>query len=237
MAHRSYPSPDGKSVLVVEMHRDHVCWPCRLVPMDGTSRGRQVGPPDAACTFAAWSPDGKWMYFTSDAGEGLNHIWRERFPDGEPQQTTAGPTEEEGIAIAPDGRSFVTAVALENVSVWIHDARGERQISQEGNATEPKFTPDGKKLCYRIGKKAANFSNLSKCLVKCGSRTWNPDAQPHWLWLSGPRLMTFPQMDGRWCWRRRTVKGSRGYGSLRLNGKSRRSRSPNLEGTTAKIRG
>lgn len=113
MAHRSYPSPDGKSVLVVEMHRDHVWSPCRLVPMDGTSRGRQVGPPDAACTFAPWSPDGKWMYFTSDAGEGLNHIWRERFPDGEPQQITAGPTEEEGIAIAPDGRSFVTAVALE----------------------------------------------------------------------------------------------------------------------------
>ena len=162
MAHRSYPSPDGKSVLVVEMDRDHVWSPCRLVPMDGTSRGRQVGPPDAACTFAAWSPDGKWMYFTSDAGEGLNHIWRERFPDGEPQQITAGPTEEEGIAIAPDGRSLVTAVALENVSVWIHDARGERQISQEGNATEPKFTPDGKKLCYRIVKKAANFFQFFK---------------------------------------------------------------------------
>jgi DNA-binding winged helix-turn-helix (wHTH) protein/Tol biopolymer transport system component len=172
MAHRSYPSPDRKWALLVEMDRDHIWSPCRLVPTDGSSRGRQVGPPGAACTFAAWSPDGRWMYFTSDAG-GLNHIWRQRFPDGQPQQITAGPTEEEGIAMAPDGRSFVTAVALENVSVWLHDARGERQISLEGNATEPKFTPDGKKLCYRIVKKAANFFQF----IKMAGEVWVADLE------------------------------------------------------------
>ncbi|HMF78844.1 MAG TPA: protein kinase [Bryobacteraceae bacterium] len=161
MAHRSYPSPDGKWVLLVEMNRDHVWVPCRLVPMDGTSIGRSVGPPKASCTFGAWSPDGRWMYFSSEAG-GLYHIWRQRFPDGQPQQVTSGPTEEEGLAMAPDGRSFVTAVALENVSVWIHDARGQRQISLEGNAADPKFTPDGKKLCYRIVTKTPNEFQFSR---------------------------------------------------------------------------
>jgi len=172
MAHRSYPSPNGKWALLAEMDRDHIWSPCRLVPMDGSSRGRQVGPPGAACTFAAWSPDGRWMYFTSDAG-GLNHIWRQRFPDGQVQQITDGPTEEEGIAMAPDGRSFVTAVALENVSVWLHDAHGERQISVEGNATEPKFAPDGKKLCYRIVKKAANFFQF----IKMAGEVWVADLE------------------------------------------------------------
>ena len=76
--------------------------------------------PEAGCTFGAWSPDGKWVYLTSKAG-GLYHIWRQRFPDGQPEQLTSGPTEEEGIAMAPDGRSFVTAVALQSSSVWIHD--------------------------------------------------------------------------------------------------------------------
>jgi DNA-binding winged helix-turn-helix (wHTH) protein/Tol biopolymer transport system component len=161
MAHRSYPSPDGKSVLLAEMNLDHIWIPCRLVPMDGTSKGYQVGPPVAACRSAAWSPDGKWMYLTSEAA-GINHIWRQRFPDGRLEQVTSGPTEEEGIAMAPDGRSFVTAVALENVSLWLHDGRGERQISLEGNATEPKFTPDGKKLCYRIVLKAPNFFQFSR---------------------------------------------------------------------------
>jgi serine/threonine protein kinase len=155
MAHRSYLSPDGKWVLLVEMDQDHLWLPCRVVPMDGSSRGRQVGPPGGGCTAGAWSPDGKWIYLTSIAIE-ANHIWRQRFPDGQPEQITSGPTEEEGIAMAPDGRSFVTAVALQNTSLWVHDAKGERGILVEGNAAGPKFTPDGKKLCYRIVKEAPN---------------------------------------------------------------------------------
>jgi DNA-binding winged helix-turn-helix (wHTH) protein/Tol biopolymer transport system component len=161
MAHRSFSSPDSKWVLLVEMNKDHVWTPCRLVPMDGSSVGRQVGPPKSACTSAAWSPDGRWMYFASEAG-GLFHIWRQRFPEGRPQQMTSGPTEEEGIAMAPDGRSFVTAVTLQSVSVWIHDVRGTRQVSLEGNAAEPKFTPDGRKLCYRILLKAPNDFQFSR---------------------------------------------------------------------------
>jgi hypothetical protein len=104
---------------------------------------------------AAWSPDGKWMYFTANPG-GVSHIWRQRFPDGPPEQITSGPTEEEGIAVAPDGHSFVTAVALQSSSLWVHDAKGERQVSVEGNATNPKFTPDGKKLCYLVAREATN---------------------------------------------------------------------------------
>lgn len=72
MAHRSYPSPDGRWVLVAEM--DRAIWlPCRLVPVGGNSVGRQVGPPSGGCTFGAWSPDGKWMYLSSNAG-GVFHI-------------------------------------------------------------------------------------------------------------------------------------------------------------------
>jgi len=149
MAHRSYPSPDGKSALVVEM--DGPWQPCRVVPMDGRSPGRPVGPPGAPCTFAAWSPDGRWMYLSSNAG-GAFHIWRQRFPDGQPEQITSGPTEEEGIAMAADGRSLVTAVGLRQRSVMLHGADGERQVSLEGYAYNVKFTPDGKRLCFRILK-------------------------------------------------------------------------------------
>jgi DNA-binding winged helix-turn-helix (wHTH) protein/Tol biopolymer transport system component len=155
MAHRSYSSPDGRWVLLVEMDEDHDWLPCRLVPGDGSSPGRHVGPLGGGCTDAAWTPNGRWMYFTSDHG-GVPHIWRQRFPNGEPEQITSGPTEEQGIAVAPDGRSFVTAVAVENNSLWVHDGKGEREISLEGNAHNPKFTPDGKKLCYLIAMKAPN---------------------------------------------------------------------------------
>jgi Tol biopolymer transport system component len=58
--------------------------------------------------------------------------------------------------MAPDGRYFVTAVALQNTSLWIHDSRGERQVSFESNAADPRFTPDGKKVLFRIVKEAPN---------------------------------------------------------------------------------
>jgi Tol biopolymer transport system component len=168
MAHRSYPSPDGKWALIVEMDDRGEFLPCRVVPMDGSSTGRQVGPLDAACLFAAWSPDGRWMYLNSASGGSL-HIWRQRFSEREtlapPEQITSGPTEEEGISMAPDGRSFVTAVGLKQSSVWLVQSnserrsptdhgnhggsdRNERQVSLEGQAAFPYFTPDGKKLLY-----------------------------------------------------------------------------------------
>ena len=63
--------------------------PCRLTPFDGSSPGKPVGPAPAQCTDAAWSPDGKWMYFSANTGSGY-HIWRQRFPDGAPEQVTSG---------------------------------------------------------------------------------------------------------------------------------------------------
>lgn len=94
MAHRSYLSPNRKQLLVVEM-RNSEWLPCRLTPFDGASPGRRAGPAPAHCTDAAWSPDGKWMYFSADAGNGY-HIWRQRFSDGVPEQITTGITAEEG---------------------------------------------------------------------------------------------------------------------------------------------
>jgi hypothetical protein len=80
-------------------------------------------------------------------------LWRQRFPNGSPEQITFGPTEEEGIAVAPDGRSLVTSAGIRQGSVWLHDVNGNRQISSEGFAASPGlarsvFSPDGKKLFY-----------------------------------------------------------------------------------------
>jgi len=147
MAHRSYLSPDGRNVLVVEMDNDG--WlPCRIVPFDGSSPGKQVGPPKGGCTYAGWSPDGDWMYLNSDAGGTGFHIWRQRIKGGDAEQVTFGPTEQEGIAMMPDGRSLVSSVGLVQNSIWLHSPDGERQITSEESASWPAFSRDGTKLYY-----------------------------------------------------------------------------------------
>jgi len=148
MVHRSALSPDGEWVLLVEM--DSEWWKrCRVVPFDGRSAGRQVGP-QGSCTWAQWSPDGKWMYFTVDTWTAGSHVWRQRFPDGEPQQLTpSGASEEEGLAIMPDGKSFITTAGTQQSAIWLHDDKtGEKQITSEGYSFFPTLSPDGKRVYY-----------------------------------------------------------------------------------------
>ena len=169
MAHYSHVSPDGQSVLIVEMDRTATWLPCRLVPMDGHGAGNPVGPPDR-CISAAWSPDGKWMYFVAEAGitgygeygwAGLSgsHLWRQASGGGTPQQITFGPTEEEGIAMAPDGRSLITAVGLRESAIWVHDASGDHVVTSEGFAFDPRMSADGKRVYYLMQQNSGSAAS------------------------------------------------------------------------------
>jgi eukaryotic-like serine/threonine-protein kinase len=151
MAHRSAASPDGRSVLVVEM--DMLGWrPCRLVPFDGSRPGTAIGPARSQCTDAAWSPDGAWMYVSANTGAGF-HIWRQRFPSGAPEQVTSGATEEQGLGFDPDGRSFVTSIGEAQSTLWVHRS-DTRQVTFEGFAYLPSFSEDGRRLYYLQRSKA-----------------------------------------------------------------------------------
>ena len=157
MAHFSSISPDQKSVLIIEMDHTTAWQPCRLVPFDGSSRGRQVGPP-GRCTSAGWSPDGNWMYFTVATQEG-QHLWRQRFPAGKPERITLGPTEAQGVAMAPDGRSVITSLGMQQSAIWIHDAQGDRQISSVGNAFQPRISADGNRVFHLLRRSAPESTN------------------------------------------------------------------------------
>jgi eukaryotic-like serine/threonine-protein kinase len=159
MVHRSSLSPDRKSVLLAEMV-SNVFRRCRVLPADGSSPGKSVGP-DGQCNYEAWSTDGRWMYLSVKVN-GAYHIWRQQWPDGTPEQLTNGTSEEEGIAIAPDGRSLFTSLGTARSAIWIHDERGDREGSGEGNAFVPTLAPvisqpfsaDGRKLFYLVRQEA-----------------------------------------------------------------------------------
>ena len=148
MAHRSYLSPDGKWVLLAEM--DNGEWlPCRVVPFSGENPGHRVGLPDAPCTGAAWSPDGKWIYLSLHGKDNF-HIWRQPFANGQLEQISSGPAEEEGLTFEPDGFSLITSMGLRQRTVSLHLGNEERRISLEGYAYRPSLSPDAKRVYYRV---------------------------------------------------------------------------------------
>jgi len=150
MAHFAIPSPDHHWALVVEMSGTGDWAACRLIAIQGQAAPRNVGPA-GACTSAAWSPDGRVMYFTALVG-GQSHIWRQAFPDGDPEQISSGPSEEKWLAVQSDG-SLITSVGVHESSIWIHDPTGERQLSSEGEVvSEPVFSPDTATLYYLLRK-------------------------------------------------------------------------------------
>src|SRR5712664_1822977 len=146
MAHHSYLSPDGRWVLIVEMGSRGDILPCRAVPFQGGGDIRIVGPRDSRCISGAWSTDSNWVYLNARTDN--FHIWRQRFPGGEAEQITFGPTSQEGIAMAPDGKSLITSVGSQDSTVWLHDKDGDHQISSEGNAMAPSFSSDGNSLYF-----------------------------------------------------------------------------------------
>jgi serine/threonine protein kinase len=157
MVHRSYPSPDRKWILAVEMDASE--WQrCRLLPMDGSTPGKPIGP-DGHCTFAAWSSDGKWIYLDSDSGGSGFHIWRMKFPDGAPQQLTTGLTEEDSFTATPDGKSLIAAVGTAHGTVWFQDETGDHQISSEGYSFDPRLSPDGATLFYARESRGQNVAS------------------------------------------------------------------------------
>src|ERR1700693_238539 len=161
MAHHAYLSPDGRWLLIVEMDNRGEVGPCRVVSFQGHGQNLVVGPPNSPCFAGAWSKDGKWIYLSAHTDK--SHIWRQRFPGGEPQQITFGPTSQEGVGMAPDGKSFITAVGSQDSTVWIHNKDGEQQVSFEGDAVNPSFSSDGTRLYFLM---VSGQSQLSELWVK-----------------------------------------------------------------------
>ena len=136
----------------------------RLVSLPSDSTGREFGwqyvGPEGSCHSAAWSPDGKWMYFGVEV-KGEHHLWRQRFPNGNAEQITFGPTERRVWPLSPDGRSVITSVGIKHSSLWIHDERGERPITSEGFVVSipgwespVTFSSDGKRIFYLMRRES-----------------------------------------------------------------------------------
>jgi hypothetical protein len=150
------------------------------------------------------------IYFIASV-ESQSHLWRQRFPNGQAQQITFGPTEEDGLAVDTDGHTVITAMGVHESALWIHDEKGERPVSSEGeivsDLTPPTFTADGQSLYYLTLHQATDPGpELWRLSVATGSNEpilpgihmtaydVSADSKPHYLFYCGARWK-LPVMD------------------------------------------
>ena len=98
------------------------------------------------------------MYLGDNAG-GEPQIWRQRFPDGAPEQLTSGPSQTQGVAIASDGKSLIAGIGFVQHSIVVHDEAGDHPVTTQGDSIFPAYgdgfptsvySPDGSKLYYLV---------------------------------------------------------------------------------------
>lgn len=169
MAHYSFPSPDKHWAIVVEMNGNGEWAPCRLISIEGERQTRNVGPA-GGCTSAAWSPDGHWMYFAAHLN-GRSHLWQQRFPEGEPEQVTSGPTEEDGIAVDPNGHSLITSLGVYQTEMVFHDESGDHTLSTDGEVIQwpsPVFREENNVIYYLLRRARGLGTELWRTWVDSG---------------------------------------------------------------------
>jgi Tol biopolymer transport system component/serine/threonine protein kinase len=110
--------------------------------------------------YPAWSPDGRALLYTGDAGK-IRKIFRKDVASGQDSQLTHGDFDELQPAWSPDGKqiAFVRArqpaVKLQpgdvfgqfqDGDVWVLDLASAKESKLVENAFNPAYSPDGKRI-------------------------------------------------------------------------------------------
>ncbi len=163
MAHFAHASPDGQWILVVEMDQTHAFGlPCRLIPADGRSAGREVGPAARArpplglrtgsgCTSA---PASAAVRISGASG----------FPTGRRSKSRYGPTEEEGVTVRPmAGRSSPLSGFVAAPSGFTTRPVSGRSW-RKGIARLPRLSQDGRRVFFLLRPAADSDSSELRVL-------------------------------------------------------------------------
>lgn len=158
-----------------------------------------------------WSRSGRYMYFSSDRGGGLN-IWRIPIsrggqPTGAPQQVTMGAGQDVQLAIAPSGERLAFSILRQNADIWRLpvDAQTGRPTGNPeevlGTTREDSrgaWSPDGEQIAFnsdRAGDMNIYIYSLRDHSTRQVTTGPGGDFQPNWS-PDGKRLLFFSSRSG-----------------------------------------
>jgi serine/threonine protein kinase/sugar lactone lactonase YvrE len=98
-------------------------------------------------TDPTWSPDGRFIAYSSDRGGNFD-IWVQPLSEGEPVQVTKSPANDWQPDWSPDGNHIVFRSEREGGALFVVPALGgnERKISSFGY--RPRWSPDGSQILF-----------------------------------------------------------------------------------------
>ena len=121
---------------------------------------------NALALSPVWSPDDRFIYFTSSRGGTLN-IWKTPVASGEPEQITAGRGDDTDIDLSADGRRLVFSTCRANVDlaeVGIDTTPGRRLKWLTSDAARgelaPRYSPDGRRIAYFSNREGAETESI-----------------------------------------------------------------------------
>ncbi|MCI0582736.1 MAG: serine/threonine-protein kinase [Chloroflexi bacterium] len=104
----------------------------------------------------AYSPDGRWVTFSSDRGGNLD-IWAVSTESGAVRRLTEDPADDWDPGFTRDGRLLWSSNRSGPFEIWMAEGDGSRprQVSEDGvDAENPTATPDGAWFVYGSGNPA-----------------------------------------------------------------------------------
>ena len=199
------------------------CWPDGLLHVQAPPSSGAADAANAhAITFddglqigATWSPDGRFIAYSSDRG-GKFDIWVQQVSGGDPVQITKGPGHNWQPDWSPDGKYIAYRSEEGEGGLYIVPALGgeglERKIASFGYY--PRWSPDSSQIMFRAystwmvsdGTFVMNVDeertheDIGRIWSRVGTSTlisaaWHPDGKriSFWGWEQGVR----PQLSGQ----------------------------------------